>query len=185
MSARATAVSIVLLLAVPGLAAAQGLGDAASQEAQKRAKAPVKKAQPPRTLTNEDLDRVKPAGKEETTEAPAPESGTSRDASPSPGADRAEKLQPYVDAAQEAQSRVDGLEAQIRDMEARLNPMSTSYIYGASSGTAGNLQAEEMRVVQALNRARADLVEARKALSQANERLEDARRGRFTPRPPS
>ena len=184
MTARAVAVAIGLCLALPGLAAAQGLGDAASQEAQKRAKAPAKKEPPVRTLTNEDLERVRPAGEKGKTEAAPPQTGTASEAPPSPGVDREEQLRPYVNAVESAQSRVQGLEAQIQELGARLNPMSPSFIYATSSGTAGNLAGEEQRVRQALTQAEAQLVEARKALDQANESLDDARRGRFAPRQP-
>jgi hypothetical protein len=185
MTARATAVSIVVFLALPGLAAAQGLGDAAAREAQKRAKAPAKKEQPARTLTNEDLDKVRPPGGHGTpSEAASGETGLTQDVAPSAGVDRAGELRPHVDAAQEARARVEGLEAQIRDLGARLNPMSTQFIYGASSGTGGNLQAEEMRVRSELTQAEAQLVEARKALDAANQNLEGARQGSIPPDPP-
>ena len=184
MTARAVAVAIGLCLALPGLAAAQGLGDAASQEARKRAKAPAKKEQPVRTLTNEDLERVRPAGEKGKPEAAPPETGASSEAPSSPGVDRDEQLHPYVNAVESAQSRVQGLEAQIQELGAKLNPMSPSFIYATSSGTAGNLAGEEQRVRQALTQAEAQLVEARKALDQANESLDDARRGRFAPRQP-
>jgi hypothetical protein len=184
MTARAVAVAMGLCLALPGLAVAQGLGDAASQEAQKRAKAPAKKEQPVRTLTNEDLERARPAGEKGKTEAELPETGAASEAPSSPGVDRDEQLRPYVSAVESAQSRVQGLEAQVQELGAKLNPMSPSFIYGTSSGTAGNLQGEEQRVRQALTQAEAQLVEARKALAQANESLDDARRGRFAPRQP-
>ena len=185
MNARATAVSIVVLLALPGLGAAQGLGDVAAKEAQKRAKAPAKKEQPAPKLTNEDLDRVRPAGGHGTpAESAAAETGLTQEVPPSAGVDRAGELRSYVDAAQDARARVESLEAQIRDLGARLNPMSTQFIYGATSGTGGNLQAEEMRVRSELTQAEAQLTEARKALAAASENLEDARQGRIPSNPP-
>jgi hypothetical protein len=185
MTTRAMAVSIGVLLALPGLAAAQGLGDAAAREAQKRTKAPAKKEQPAKSLTNEDLDKVHPPGGYGTPSESAPsEAGTTQDVAPSTGVDRAGELRSYVDAVQGAQARVEGLEAQIRDLGTRLNPMSTSFIYGANAGTGGNLQAEEMRVRSALTQAEGELTEARKALAEANQNLEDARQGRTPSQPP-
>ena len=185
MTGRTSAISIVVLLALTGVAAAQGLGDTAAREAQKRAKAPVKKEQPVRTLTNEDLDKVRPPGGYGTPAEPAGAgTGLTQDVPPSTGVDRAGELRPYVDAAQDAQARVDSLEAQIRELGTKLNPMSTQFIYGAYSGTGGDLHAEEMRVRSALTQAEAELAEARKALAQANENLQDARQGRIPSRPP-
>ncbi len=189
MTARTITASLALLLALPGLGAAQGLGDAAAREAQKRAKAPAKKEQPVPTLTNEDLERGRPAGSPGTPAAsPAAEPSEGEGGGSGRGsraADPAAQLRSYADAQQRARSRVEGLEARVAELGGRLNPMSTTFIYGANSGTGGNLQAEETRVRQALTLAEADLANAREALSRADQDLEDARRGRMPSRPPN
>jgi len=174
MTARAAALSLGLLLALPGLGAGQGLGDAAAREAQKRAKSAAKK-EPAPVITNADLDKVRPPGGYGTAAAAPAEARVTEEASPSTVVDRGADLRPFVDAVQRAQVQADAVEGRIRDLGAKLNPMSTAFIYGASGSNSAN---EEAEVRSALTQAEAELAEARQALATANENLEGARRGR-------
>jgi cob(I)alamin adenosyltransferase len=70
---------------------------------------------------------------------------------------------------------VSQVEARIQEFQAKLNPMSTSFIYGSQGSNSAN---EEAQVRAALTRAEAELAEARRALAAANESLEGARQGR-------
>lgn len=178
MSARAIAVSMGLLLALPCLGAAQGLGDAATRERQKRAKAAGGKEEPVRVITNEDLDRGRPPGGSEAAASSPSAAAVTEDVPPSTVVDRTSEVRPFVDAVASEQARIQSLEARIRELGGRLNPMSTTFIYGA---TGSNSPAEEAQVRESLTQSEAELAEARQALAAANRSLEDARRGR----PPS
>jgi hypothetical protein len=170
-----------LLLAGPCLVSAQGLGDAAARERQKRAAQEGSgKAAPKKVLTDADLAEGRPpadASKPSSgsSASASSESHTSVEASPSTVVDSDASLRPYVDAVTKAQARVEEQEARIRMLGAKLNPMSTSFIYGATGSNSAN---EEAQVRAAMGQAEAELSAARKALSAANEALQDSRRGR-------
>ena len=170
--------SLGLLLAWPCLGAAQGLGDAATREKQKRAaQAASGKATPVRVLTEADLAEGRPPGQ---TSSPASAAATpsegrlSTEAPPSTVVDSDAQLRPYLNAVTSAQARVEQLEAQIRSLGAKLNPMSTSFIFGATGSNSAN---EEAQVREGLRQAESGLAEARKALDAANQALADNRRG--------
>ena len=84
------------------------------------------------------------------------------------------RLRPYLDAVTQAQARVEELEARIRTLGAKVNPMSTSFIYGATGSNSAN---EEAQVREGLRQAEAELGEARKTLNAANGALASASRG--------
>ena len=174
MTAR-VAFSAGLLLALPCLGAAQGLGDVAAREARKRAKTAAKKEEPARVLTNEDLDKGRPPGGGGTAATESPGGAPTGEAAPSTVVDRGAELRPFIDAVASAQARTNGLEARVRELGSKLNPMSTSFIYGAAGS---NSASEELQVREALTQAEAELAEARQALAAANESLAGARQGR-------
>jgi hypothetical protein len=171
-------VAIVLGLVafvLPAVAAAQGLGDVAARERAKRDAA--KKASEAKVLTNDDLDRGRPPGSTSTSgaSAAAREERPEEAPSPPPMEDRLAAERPYLDALQAAQTRVAQIEQRIQELRSKLNPMSSSFIYGGTSG--GDLVAEEMRIREELTRAEGELNEARQAVAAANEALQDFKRG--------
>lgn len=181
-----TAVRRLLLalvaLLVPGLVLAQGLGDLAARERQKREAAGQREK--PRVLTNDDL-RKEPDRASTPAEAP----GAAEDAgSPLRGdPDRRGNEDAAQTALEQAQAAVDAARAAVVAAEERvkalgdkLNPMSPSFIYGTTQG--GDAVGEEMRTRDELRQAEAQLTEVRDALVKANQAYEDARqRQRTTP----
>lgn len=186
---RAAIVFSVLALLLPAAGAAQGLGDTAAREKEKRAKQEkaAKKAES-RVFTNEDLNEGRPpdskpgpAASAGSGSAPAPEpSAESPEAAPQ--VDPQEAVRPQIDALQQAQAHAAAVEARVNDLAAKLNPMSGSFIYGSQGSNDANDEAETRQQLQA---AEAELREARAAVSQANQALDDARRGRFPSSPSS
>ena len=67
-------------------------------------------------------------------------------------------------------------EEQVKALGDKLNPMSPSFIYGATQ--TGDAVGEEMRTREALKQAEAQLGETRDALVKANQAYENARLGR-------
>jgi hypothetical protein len=179
---------VALVLALPGLALAQGLGDAAAREKQKRQTTP--KSKTTRVITNDDLRKDEPDKKAEGQGAsPALESGSSASSSSSSQAEResrshtaseSDSRQQAIDQAQaqveSARSAVVAAEARVKELGDKLNPMSPSFIYGQAQ--TGDAAGEEMRTREALRAAEAELAGAREGLVQANKNLEDVRQGR-------
>jgi hypothetical protein len=181
VSAGRTAILLVLLaLVLPGIASAQGLGDVAARERAKRAKQEAAKKTP--VITNEDLDKGRPAGAASTSgegaSSTVPEGGGDAPASP-PLEDRFAAERAYLDAVQAARGRVAALESRIQELQAKLNPMNGSFIYGPTGSNSAN---EEAEVRSQLQQAEGELDGARQALVDANQALEDVQRGR-SPRP--
>jgi len=164
----------LLALAVPALVAAQGLGDAAARERARRDKQQATKTP---VLTNEDLDKGRPPDADRAGEQRPAASEESRSEAPTspPMEDRLANERPYLDALQAARTRVAEIEKRIQDMRAKLNPMSGSFIYGATGSNSAN---EEAEVREQLNQAEAELNAARQAAVEANQALEDFKRGR-------
>jgi hypothetical protein len=177
---RVLPVLALVVLAVPGWLAAQGLGDAASAERAKRVKAGAKKADETRVFTNDDLDKGRPPGAARTGQespaaaAPAEGEGGVSDEPPSVE-DRFADERPLLDALTAAQSRVSTVEARIQELQAKLNPMSGSFIYGAFGSNSAN---EEAEVRSELRQLETDLADARQEVAAATEALARARRGR-------
>jgi len=180
-------VPLVLLvgLALPALVAAQGLGDAAAREREKRVR--EKKPATAQVYTNDDLEAGRPPeseGEGESSDGGSSSSSESGGGESSSRAGREEREplpdrlaadRPYIEAVRTAQSEVASIEDQIRQANARLNPMSTDYIYGASGSNDPN---EELRLRQELTELQARLVDARRAVATANEALRSHREGR-------
>jgi chromosome segregation ATPase len=190
---RRVSLALALLLIPPALCA-QSLGDAAARERQKREKETGKK--PPRSYTNADLRKEEPKkdGDKEgqaAAENAAKEAQRERDervieaertaeessSSPQGGGARVAQAQAQLDAAQSA---VDGIEARIRDLRDKLNPMSGTFIYGPGGSGMPN---EEQQIRQDLKDAETQLADVRKALADATQALQDARQGRPAEKP--
>ena len=179
---------VAVVLALPGLALAQGLGDAAAREKQKRQGAP--KSKTTRVITNDDLRKDEPDKKSETGQgaSPALESASSSSSyqaereSRSNTASEGDSRQQALDQAQaqvdSARSAVVAAEARVKELGDKLNPMSPSFIYGQAQ--SGDAAGEEIRTREALRAADAELAGAREGLIQANKNFEDVRQGRKT-----
>ena len=167
----------LLAFVLPAVVTAQGLGDVAARERAKREAA--KKPAEAKVLTNEDLDKGRPPGTERTggERASAPASEESRSEAPTspPMEDRLASERSYLDAIQAAQTRVSEIEQQIQNLRSKLNPMSGSFIYGASGSNSAN---EEAQVRDQLSRAEGELNAARQTVVEANQALADFKRGR-------
>jgi hypothetical protein len=178
MTAREVALAVALLaLGIPGLAGAQGLGETAAQERERREKKSQGKAKEEAPVyTNHDLDAIRPpeaeSDDEDDQDDGASASSTSPRRAPSRprpsggvrGRDDADRSR--RDAVSRAQSQVDQIEARIRELNGRLNPMSRDYVYGeASNVDAAN---EEIRIREELSGLENELRQARRDLSDAS-----------------
>ncbi len=167
----------LLGLALPAGAAAQGLGDTAARERDKRAKQAREQKADAKVFTNDDLAAGRPPGAPASdapaASSPAPEAARGEPTPAEP--DRLTQEQPYIEAIRSAQEQVAATEARIRELSEKLNPMSGSFIYGAQGSNSAN---EEAQVRQGLREAEAQLLGAREGLAAANQGLEDFRRGR-------
>jgi hypothetical protein len=175
----------LLVLLVPGLVLAQGLGDVAARERQKREAAGHREK--PRVLSNDDLRKSEPGNASPSAAAPAPDTAAP-DANSSLGSDRVDRgneeaaaptplaqAQAAVDAARAA---VVAAEERVKALGDKLNPMSGSFIYGATGSNDAN---EELRVRAEMREADAQLTEARDALVKANQAYENVRLRRIAP----
>jgi hypothetical protein len=180
---RATVVLGLLAFLLPAVSTAQGLGDAAARERAKREVA--KKASEAKVFTNDDLDKGRPPESTSTStststsnsraSAPAQDENPSEASSSSPMEDRLANERPYLDALQAAQARVSQIEQRIRDLRSKLNPMSGTFIYGA---TGSNSLTEEAEVREQLTQAEGELNAARQAVVAASQALQDFKQGR-------
>jgi hypothetical protein len=178
------AVLMALVLAIPGLAFGQGLGDVAAREKQKRQ---TTKPKTTRVLTNDDLKKDEPdkdkqaegQGASTALESPATAAGSQaeRESRHPAGASEADSQQQALEQAQaqvdSARSAVIAAEARVKELGDKLNPMSPSYVYGQPN--AADATGEEIRTREALKAADAELAGARDALVQANKNFEDVR----------
>lgn len=161
----------VMVAAAP----AQGLGDLAAREKAKRTQ--TKKPEG-RVFTNDDLDAGKPPGEKKEEGAAAAEpaaSGAPEVLRPLRDESRQQDDKIYVDALRAAEAEVTAVETRIRELSSRLNPMSTTYIYGAGGSNDAN---EELRLRDELRQAEEQLIAARQAVVSASRNLQDFRAGR-------
>lgn len=194
MSLRMPIVLALLGLGLPAWSAAQGLGETAGRERTRREQA-GSKAEPKRVFTNDDLVEGRPPGEQASPEgsgaatpasggAATPESGSEsgREEAESEEDTRlpSQKIRAELDAVTAARTRVAGLEAQMRQLRDKLNPMSSSFIYGPQGSNNAN---EEAEVRQQLSQAEAELAGARQELGAATEALEQASRRQGVPLP--
>jgi hypothetical protein len=172
---------LVFLLLAPGLVLAQGLGDVAARERQKREAAGHREK--PRVLSNDDLQQKDPGN----ASTPAEASGTDPESEPSlrgdrdqrgsqEGAQRQTRLERAQAAVDAARAAVVAAEERVKAQGDKLNPMSPSFIYGGTH--TGDAVGEEMRTREELKQAEAQLVEMRDALVKASQAYESARRAR-------
>jgi hypothetical protein len=179
VTARRTSIVLGLLaLVLPAGVAAQGLGDTAAREREKRARQAQEQKTEAKVFTNDDLDAGRPpdatASDASAAAAPAPEAAGGGEQAPEEP-DRLAEERPYIEAIRSAQEQVASTEARIRELSEKLNPMSGSFIYGFQGSNSAN---EEAQVRQGLREAEAQLLEARQALTSANQSIQDFRRGR-------
>jgi hypothetical protein len=177
---------LALLLLGSVSSPAQGLGDVAARERQKREEHKTKP--PARVYDDQDLPAKEEPGKADKGGSAAPAAAapsSSSDAEQSGGGDdagsvfaaRKQRLADAESAVQTAQAEVDRIEARVRQLQDMLNPMSPGYIYG--SATSGDMAAAEARAREELSQEQARLAPAREALAAAKQRLEDAQLGRM------
>jgi len=191
MRALGRSLLVLVALLLPGLVCAQGLGDAAQREKQKRQT--TSKGKPTRVITNDDLRKEDPNkdkkseagdGASPVLESPAsgapPSNYQAERESRSGAAGEGDSRQQAIDQAQAqvdgARSAVIAAEARVKELGDKLNPMSPSFVYGA--GQSGDAAGEEIRTREALRAAEAELAGVRDTLVQANKSLEDVRAGR-------
>ena len=190
----ATFLAALLVTAGVATAQAQGLGDVASREREKREKQVRTPKDSAPVFTNADLDAGKPPedkNKKKAADADASTEGAavsySVEPPPPPASEGdsawAERVGGLRDQMSGAQAQVNGVEARISALNGKLNPMSTDYIYGAQGSNNTN---EELQVREELRQAEAELLEARRALAEASEAWEGFRResGRGTSEKP-
>jgi hypothetical protein len=180
------AIASCVLALLAAISSAQGLGDTAAREKAKREK---RRAGTARVITNQDLESGRPpgwkpeSGTATSSPSPAPEASSEGDSSESessrsPFEDRNAALRPYLDAVTQAQSRLGETETRIRELQGKLNPMSTTFIYGEFNDTGTDKAAEEAQVRSELTEAEGRLAEAKQALAAAQQALDDFQRGR-------
>lgn len=158
-----TLAGAVVLLALPALGWAQGLGDVAAAARKEREQRAGADRQPVRSFTNDDLPEREdsPESADSTTaQEPRPSrEGSSADRPSGTARQRAEELD-------RARTRVERLEAKVEELQQRLNPMSTTYIYGGTGGPAGGGQSDqEIAVRRQLQATEQQLEEARDRLA--------------------
>jgi hypothetical protein len=178
MDRRVLALLVVFPL-LAGLASAQGLGDAAAKERQKRHE---ERGKQPRVYDNQDLDEGKPAKKpgtstEEAASATPPAEAPEDDDRRAIDADHARVVEAEAQL-KAAEDNLAALQSRKKAAEDKLNPMSPSFIYGAAASI--DAAGEEMRTKEELQKIEAELPEAQKAVDQARKALDDARSGRVT-----
>ncbi|MCG6926727.1 MAG: hypothetical protein LJF30_15630 [Acidobacteria bacterium] len=186
MSRRGTSLALAAfaLLALPAVSTAQGIGDAAARARQEReSQGSEGKKTAPRSYSNDDLEGLAERTNEDSEGTVSTTGVTSSSAGPaeSRGPTREEggagDLERFEEALTRAQGRVQTLEAQVEDLQQRLNPMSTTYVYGGTGGPVGATQAdEERRVRRELAVAERQLAQAREAVTSAENALARARR---------
>jgi chromosome segregation ATPase len=128
-------VIFLALTLVPGPLLAQGLGQAAAQERERRDKlAKEGKAAPARSFTNEDLKGKGGSSKEAGASPAAPASASSREGSDGEGSEaakargwqqRADQLRARVD---QAKARQVSIESRIGQLRQEMNPMNPNYV---------------------------------------------------------
>lgn len=181
-------VFVLIALLAPSLVLAQGLGDTAARERKKREAAGTKEKA--RVITNDDL-KGPDSGK--TTATTSSSSSSTTPGAESSGSYQAQREAPregdegsaegnrlaQAEAeAESARAAVVAAEARVKELQDKLNPMSGSFIYGASGSNDAN---EEAQVRADLTVAEAQLADARSALVKANQAREDARLRRTRP----
>ena len=192
----------LLVLGWPGALEAQGLGDFADRERARRTSEAKDEKAEPAVYTDHDLKAYRPpdADDDDDDEGDDGSGGGGRD-SDSEDEDEEDEEDPVEaerrradrqrvrgrtdpnraqrDDASRAQAEVDQLQARIRTLNGKLNPMSRDYIYGqAQSVDAAN---QEIQIRQELTQLEGALTDARQDLVEAKSELSDADRGGYNP----
>jgi chromosome segregation ATPase len=176
---------VLAALGLPAAVAAQGLGDTAARERERREKEQqAKKGEEAPVYTNHDLDAIRPPDADDDSEdgdsSASEASDSGREEAPSRPAGRIrgrdDDLRPYRDGLSNAQAEVDQIQDQIQELNSRLNPMSRNYVYGAAQ--SGDAAGEEIRIKNELAELEERLGDARQDLAVATEALQAARDGR-------
>jgi hypothetical protein len=187
----------MLLVGLPAAVTAQGLGDAAKTERARRARQDSAGGEPATVLTNEDLKRGSaspgdgakaaqagsPAANVATRPAPAPGPAPTPvvvNEGPTPLEERRAREQQFEAAIAAARVRVQQVQARLEELQAKLNPMSTAFIFGPMGSNNTN---EELSTRAELQQGPARLAEAAAAVADAEQALADFRRGRTDVRP--
>lgn len=172
MQARAVAILLLALTVEPPPAPAQGLGDASARERARRAKQAAGADRSGKSFSNDDLERGRPKGS-----SPSKKSGASAAPSePAPSEpahlsesetasspEHGEPAPPPAEQAAPDEPDIPALEARIKLLQDKLNPMSGTYIFGPfGSGDP----TEEPRTREELQRLEAELVQAREAAAR-------------------
>ncbi len=168
MQACAVVILLVALTVPLPPAAAQGLGDASARERAKREKQETGADRVGKSFSNDDLELGRPKGSAASKKTaasaapsePAPSSESETASSPEPG----ETATPSAEQAAPEEPDIPALEARIKLLQDKLNPMSGTYIFGPfGSGDP----TEEPRTRDELQRLEAELAKAREAAARA------------------
>jgi len=172
--------ALAACLALPILAAGQGLGGAAAKEKQRRAE-PEKTSKPPKTYTEDDLKGLapveNPGGSDSAGKSEAASKGTSRAASPdadasgdAEGRARAQDEQRWRARMADARARVEKARQRVTYFEG-LN-LVPGYEYLDDTGRPVITSVEQLQGLT--RRAKAELAAAEKALDDLSEEARHA-----------
>ena len=167
---------VLAVLGLSGASFAQGLGDAAAREREKRKAASTTGEK--RVYDNFDLDQGRPPGEKKAEDASSsPGSGAASGESPagqSPEEAQRARVREAEEAVQAAEKEVARLEARQQDLQDMLNPMSVKYVYGQARSM--DATAEEQRVRDELAAIPGRIENAKRAVLDAQSALAEARR---------
>jgi len=174
----------LLLVALPVLATAQGLGDAAAQARAKREKT-GQTPEPGKVYSNEDLAKGSTSGSSGGSQgAPAASAEHERAADDQPEepsasdliAQKAERLKQFEAAVESARAQVAAVEKHMNDLAERLNPLSTTFVYAPGGSLDVN---ERFRIEAELQEQPSKLEAAKRAVKAAEDALLDFENGRL------
>jgi hypothetical protein len=167
----------LFVLAVLGLSAAsfaQGIGDVAAREREKRKAAAAGEK---RAYDNFDLDEGRPPGEKKGEDAAASTGGAppaEASGAQSPEDAQRARVREAEERVQSAEKEVARLEARQQEIQDMLNPMSVKYVYGQARSV--DATAEEQRIKDELAAIPARIENAKKAVLDAQSALAEARR---------
>ena len=165
----ARSLAAALLLVVPvALVSAQGLGDVAARERAKRQKQAAGTAGAGKSFSNDDLEQGgSPDSKQKSTTPTPASSGEGSSTASESSSESSRRREPSEPAESPKESATAALEARVKALQDKLNPMSGSFIYGATGSGDAN---EELRVRSELQQAETELATARQAAAGASDR---------------
>lgn len=168
---RAFLVALTALALAAG-ASAQGIGDVAAREREKRKAAgtPAEK----RSFDNVDLEQGRPAGTKSDAPASKPAAAEEPAAGGSPDDAQRARVRAAEESVQAAEKEVARLEGRQQEIQDMLNPMSVKYVFGQARSM--DATAEEQRLKDELAGLPARIEAAKKAVIDAQRAVADARR---------